>query len=46
MAPALKAAVDKTTKDELSVKVVRQADHIEKLAHTVKDQMRPAVKRR
>ncbi len=45
MATALKAAVDKTTKDELSVKVVRQADHIEKLAHTVKDQMRPAVKR-
>lgn len=43
MANDLKAAVDKTTKDELSVAVVRQAGQIEQLAHQVKDEMRPAV---
>lgn len=37
MALALKAEVDKTTKDTLSMNVIRKADEIEKLAHTVKE---------
>ncbi len=45
MATTLKAEVDKTTKDELSLAVVRQADRIEKLARTVKDTMQPVVKK-
>lgn len=43
MANDLKAAVDKTDKDMLSVAVVRKADQIETLAHHVKDEMRPEV---
>jgi len=45
MATSLKAQVDKTTKDELSVSVVRQAGQIETLARTVKDEMKPVVKK-
>lgn len=37
MAVALKAEVDKTNKDMLSLNVIRKADEIEKLAHTVKE---------
>ncbi|HEY1575512.1 MAG TPA: hypothetical protein VGF82_00365 [Terracidiphilus sp.] len=40
MALALKAEVDKTTKDTLSLNVIRKADEIEKLAHTVKEKMK------
>ena len=40
MAVALKAEVDKTNKDTLSVAVIRKADEIEKLAKTVKDKMK------
>lgn len=36
MATDLKAAVDKTTKDTLSVGVVRKAGAIEQLAHKVR----------
>lgn len=36
----LKAEVDKTTKDELSLDVVRKAGEIEKLAHDVKERMK------
>jgi len=36
MATALKTEIDKTTKDTLSVAVVRQADQIEQLAHKVR----------
>jgi hypothetical protein len=36
MALNLKAEVDKTTKDTLSLRVIRDADAIEKLAHSVK----------
>ncbi len=36
----LKAEVDKTTKDELSLDVVRKAAEIEKLAHDVKERMK------
>lgn len=43
MANDLKAAVDKSTKDMLSVAVVRKANDIESLAHHVKDDMRPEV---
>jgi hypothetical protein len=37
--------VDKTTKDQLSVAVVRQAGQIEKLARAMKDEMQPVVKK-
>lgn len=40
MALALKAEVDKTTKDTLSINVIRKADEIEKLAHNVKEKMK------
>ena len=40
MANELKASVDKTTKDTLSLQVIRQADEIERLARSVKDKMR------
>jgi len=40
MALALKAEVDKTTKDTLSINVIRKADEIEKLARTVKEKMK------
>lgn len=43
MADALKIAVDKTTQDELSVTVVRDAGQIEQLARKVKDEMRPTM---
>jgi hypothetical protein len=40
MAMALKAEVDKTTKDTLSLRVIRRAEEIEKLAHSVKEEMK------
>ena len=40
LATELKAEVDKTTKDELSLGVIRKADEIEKLAHNVKEKMK------
>ena len=43
LATDLKAEVDKTTKDTLSLNVIRKADQIEKLAHNVKEQMTTAV---
>ena len=36
----LKSEVDKTSKDELSIDVVRKAAEIEKLAHDVKERMK------
>jgi len=36
----LKAEVDKASKDELSLDVVRKAAEIEKLAHDVKERMK------
>lgn len=41
MASDLKAEVDKTNQDILSVAVVRKADEIETLAHRMKEEMRP-----
>jgi hypothetical protein len=43
LATELKSEVDKTTKDTLSLTVVRKADEIEKLAHNVKEKMRLAA---
>ncbi len=40
LATELKTAVDKTTKDELSLEVIRKADEIERLAHDVKQRMK------
>ena len=40
MALALKAEVDKTTKDTLSLNVIKKADEIEKLAKAVKEKMK------
>lgn len=40
LAVALKAEVDKTNKDVLSLAVIRKADEIEKLAHNVKEEMK------
>jgi hypothetical protein len=43
MATDLKAEVDKTTKDTLSLAVIRKADEIERLAHIVKEKMKLTV---
>jgi hypothetical protein len=40
LANELKADVDKSTKDMLSLDVVKKADEIEKLAHSVKERMK------
>jgi hypothetical protein len=43
LATELKAEVDKTNKDTLSLTVIRKADEIEKLAHNVKEKMKLTV---
>jgi hypothetical protein len=43
LATELKSEVDKTDKDTLSVGVIRKADEIEKLAHSVKEKMQLTV---
>jgi len=40
LATQLKQEVDKTNKDVLSVDVIKKADEIEKLAHSVKERMK------
>lgn len=40
LANQLKADVDKSTKDTMSLDVIRKADEIEKLAHNVKEKMK------
>jgi hypothetical protein len=40
LATDLKAQVDKTNRDTLSVDVIKKADEIEKLAHSVKERMK------
>ena len=40
LATDLKAEVDKTSKDTLSMGVIRKAEEIEKLAHSVKEKMK------
>ena len=43
LATDLKTEVDKTSKDTLSINVIRKADAIEKLAHDVKEKMKLTV---
>jgi hypothetical protein len=43
LATDLKSEVDKTTKDTLSLNVIRKAEEIEKLAHNVKEKMKLTV---
>jgi hypothetical protein len=43
LATDLKAEVDKTGKDTLSLNVIRKADEIERLAHNVKEKMKLTV---
>jgi hypothetical protein len=43
LATELKAAVDKTNENLLSLDVVRKADEVEKLARKVKEKMKDAV---
>lgn len=43
LATELKAAVDKTNENVLSLDVVRKADEVEKLAKRVKEKMKQAV---
>lgn len=43
LAMSLKAEVDKTNKDTLSLNVIRKADEIERLAHNVKEKMKLTV---
>lgn len=40
LANQLKADVDKSSKDTMSLDVIRKADEIEKLAHSVKEKMK------
>jgi hypothetical protein len=40
LANELKADVEKSNKDTLSLNVIRKADEIEKLAHSVKEKMK------
>jgi hypothetical protein len=43
LATDLKAEVDKTTKDTLSIAVIRKADAIEKLARSVREKTKPPM---
>jgi hypothetical protein len=43
LATDLKAEVDQSNKDMLSLNVIRKAEEIEKLAHNVKEKMKLAV---
>jgi len=43
LATELKAEIDKTNKDTLSLNVIRKAEEIEKLAHDVKEKMMVTV---
>jgi hypothetical protein len=43
LATDLKTEVDKTNKDTLSIGVIRKADEIEKLAHSIKEKMQLTV---
>jgi len=43
LATDLKAEVDKTNKDTLSINVIRRADLVEKLAHDMKEKMKLSI---
>jgi FtsZ-binding cell division protein ZapB len=40
LANELKAEMDKSSKDTLSVNVIKKADQVEKLAHKVREEMK------
>jgi hypothetical protein len=43
LANELKAEMDKSTKDTLSLTVVKKAEQVEKLAHKVRDEMKKSI---
>ncbi|WP_263355320.1 hypothetical protein [Acidicapsa acidisoli] len=43
LANELKAEMDKSTKDTLSLSVVKKAEQVEKLAHKVRDEMKASI---
>ena len=43
LANELKAEMDKSTKDTLSLSVMKKAEEVEKLAHKVRDEMRASL---
>jgi hypothetical protein len=43
LANELKAEMDKSSKDTLSVNVIKKADQVEKLAHKVRDEMKLTI---
>jgi len=43
LANELKAELDKSTKDTLSLGVMKKAEQVEKLAHKVRDEMRSSI---
>ena len=43
LANELKAELDKSNKDTLSLSVIRKADQVEKLAHKVRDEMKASL---
>jgi hypothetical protein len=43
LANELKAEMDKSTKDTLSIGVVKKAEQVEKLAHKVRDEMKLTI---
>jgi hypothetical protein len=43
LANELKAEMDKSTKDTLSLGVIKKAEQVEKLAHKVRDEMRASL---
>jgi hypothetical protein len=43
LANELKAEMDKSSKDTLSLNVVKKADQVEKLAHKVRDEMKLTI---
>jgi hypothetical protein len=43
LANELKAELDKSSKDTLSVSVIKKAEQVEKLAHKVRDEMKASL---
>jgi hypothetical protein len=45
LASELKAELDKSSKDKLSLSVIRKAEQVEKLAHKVRDEMKASLQK-
>ena len=43
LANELKSEMDKSSKDTLSLVVIKKADEVEKLAHKVRDEMKASI---